>query len=183
MGKKKTVRLLVATGAVVVVGACAYFFGPLVGFAARTGYLAPTKERTYKGDSEANLKAIQIAIQSYYESEGQYPDATGWMDEAFNRMKTADMKDEETKKKLEGPAGGDGGYGYAFNDRVSQKIKRELGDPGVTVLVYESGDTAWDAHGDPMEEAKKNPRAKAVMLDGTVKTLADLPKTAKAPGP
>ncbi|MBX3112197.1 MAG: hypothetical protein KF857_09325 [Fimbriimonadaceae bacterium] len=183
MAGRNTKRIVAAVVALGVIGAAWYYFGPLVGFLNRTGYLEGTTRRTYKGDSVANLKAIQTAIMSYYDSEGQFPDGSGWMDEAFNRMKTADMADSETKKKLHGPSGGESGFGYSFNEALSQKTKSEAGDPATTVLAYESHDAAWNAHGDPGAEAKIDPQAKAVTLDGQVKSLADLPKAAATKGP
>jgi len=183
MAGRNTKRIVAAVVVLGVVGAGAYFFGPIITFLNRTNYLEGTKQRTYEGDSAANLKAIQTALMTYYDSEGQFPDGSGWMDETFNRMKTADMADVETKKKLRGPSGGADGYGYAFNDALSQKIKSEVGDPSTTVVAYESTDPKWNAHGDPATEAKANPQAKAVTLDGQVKTLADLPNAGKSKSP
>ncbi|MBS1708827.1 MAG: hypothetical protein JSS65_08925 [Armatimonadetes bacterium] len=181
-GKARKRRKWWIVGGVLVVGAVAWYvlgLGPLVNFIVRT-YGGSIEQRTYKGDSAANLKSIHTALMLYYDSEGQFPSADGWMDATLDRLKTADMADTETKKKLQGPSGGTNGYGYSYNDAVAQKVKSEVRDPSRTVLVYESQDNKWNAHGSPAEETKKSPNAKAVTVAGQVTTLADVPN--KSPG-
>lgn len=107
------------------------------------------KKREYSATSMENLKALHQAVMLYYESEGVMPEASGWMDAAKTYVKTNDLKKGEEMKKFINPRipAGEGVFGYAFNDLLSQVYKEDV--PGETVMIFESSDTSWNAHGDP----------------------------------
>lgn len=119
----------------------------------------------YVGTSTENLRRIRTALMLYHDSEGQFPDASGWMNAAIDRLQTADLNKGEGLKKLVRPdlLGQDGAYGYAFNDACSRKYKDDVKDPK-TPLVFESTDKAFDAHGDPAKLRK----GLAITIDGTI---------------
>lgn len=109
------------------------------------------KKHDYSGSSMENLRALHQAISLYYESEGVYPDAAGWMDAAKGYVKTADLKKGEEMKKFVNPRipEAEGVFGYAFNIALSMGYREDVADPAGTALIFESKDTKWNAHGEP----------------------------------
>ena len=81
------------------------------------------------------------------------------MDAVKTRIQVGDMTPEEAQKKLVDPTlgGKPGGYGFAMNDACSNKYKGDLNDPKM-ILLFQSGDTRWNAHGDPVKNAPAPPR-------------------------
>ncbi|MFN3682302.1 MAG: hypothetical protein ACK41F_00040 [Fimbriimonadaceae bacterium] len=150
------------------------FYGPVVKDFWDRGilqtYLFPQRKREYSGDSIANLKAQHTAMMLYHESEGQFPEASGWMDAISNYLRTADMDKEQSLKKLRRPdlAGRQDAYGYAMNDAAGAQYKDDIPDPAKTPLTFESADTAWNAHGDP-EAAPKG--SQAISVEGGILRL------------
>ena len=140
------------------------FWGIRLAIAAqKEGYFDKTVKREYKGDSTANLKAIRTALLLYQDSEGAMPMAESWMDAAWKRLQTADMEDDEAKKKLKrDPDSAE--FGYAFNEAVGGKHTLDV--PKTTILVFESTESEWNAHGKP-----ENPGAKAITVDGKIINL------------
>jgi len=126
--------------------------------------LFPPPKRKYTAGNETNLKALQTALMLYHESEGQFPQAAGWMDAIEPRIRTFDMELSEAKKKLVRPdlAGKEGEFGYALNDAASGKYKDDVG--GKAILVFESKATARNAHGDPAKDRE----GYAIAVDGTL---------------
>jgi hypothetical protein len=130
--------------------------------------------REYNATTESNLKAIHTALMLYHDSEGQFPEASGWMDAIQNRLLVNDMTGEEAAKKLVSPSlqGKTGQFGYAMNDKAGAKYKDDI-DPKMP-LVFDSSDTARNAHGSPDTLAPKPPRDGqnlAVAVDGTILKL------------
>lgn len=134
------------------------FFGPTLKDFYKRGLLDfilnPPKKHAYSASSEENLKALYTAMALYHESEGQYPDASGWMDGLKGYLEPNDLQKGEGQKKLIRPdfLGQDGKYGYAMNDAASAKYKEDIKAPKDTPLIYESKDTGRNAHGDPAKQ-------------------------------
>jgi hypothetical protein len=128
---------------------------------------AKDPELTYQGTSIDNLKALHTAMTLYHDSEGQFPDASGWMEAIKPRIAQADLKKGEAEKKLIRPAllGKEGQYGYAMNDAASAKYKDDIKDPK-TPLIFESTETGYNAHGDPAK--LRRPSGVAIAVDGTI---------------
>jgi hypothetical protein len=105
----------------------------------------------YNANNEANLKALRLALMAYHESEGEFPDASGWMDAIKSRVKVDNMSSAESDKKFVNPLypAKTGVFGYALNDAASRKYKGDLKKN--TILIFDSTDTAWNAHGDPVK--------------------------------
>ena len=103
----------------------------------------------YNASNEKNLLALRTALMLYHESEGQFPDASHWMDAIKSRVKVDNMEATEVAKKFVNPLypATSTVFGYALNDAASNKYKGDL-KPS-TVLLFDSSDTSWDAHGDP----------------------------------
>lgn len=177
--KKKRIKLGcigLALGATVAFGVWAY--KPLMG-ARALGLFEKTEMRNYEGGTMDNLRAIHTAMSLYHESEGYLPPGEIWMDAIFIYMKSADLSEEETEKKLRDPSLGDDeadAYGFAMNGAVAGKFYLEDGsdpgdpegvaDPGQTVLVFTSTEKQKNAYGDPGQIASEN--AVGVTVDGTV---------------
>lgn len=144
-----------------------WFAGPPLLDLGRGGFLscAPPKHE-YSATSEQNLKAIYQAMMLYHESEGQFPEANGWMDAIDNRISSNDLKKGEEKKKLIRPdlIGQEGNYGYAMNPVASAKYKDDVKDPSTTPLIFESKETVRNANGDP----EKSRDGLAISVDGTI---------------
>jgi hypothetical protein len=159
-----------------------YFLWPILDVyfdARREGFFDPVVQKEYEGTSMDNLKALYQAIALYTESEGAYPDASGWMDAAKVYLKTADLKKGEEMKKFINPRfpKGSGVYGYAFDFGLSQKYPDEVPDPALAPLVFESSDTKWNAFGDPSKLAPEPELPggnRTVTADGAVAELRKL---------
>ena len=149
-------RLVLITFCVVAVGLGLFFLVPIIRLAVvakKEGFFDEAEQRTYQATRRGNLEAIGTALNLTYESDGQYPDAKNWMDTLFTRMKTDDMSEVSAKEKLHRPGLHPGRFGYSLNSAVAGKIKREIGDPAKTIVVFESATTDWNACGDPKKDA------------------------------
>lgn len=126
--------------------------------------LEPELKRQYAADQIGNLKAIRTALLLYHDSEGQFPQANGWMDAIEPRITASDMAGSEAKKKLVRPdlTGTPKAFGYALNDKVAGKYKDDAGPR--SILVYESHQTGRNSHGNP----EKDRKGYAVSVDGTI---------------
>lgn len=126
--------------------------------------LTSQPKRTYTATNEANLKSLYTAIMLYHDSEGQFPDGAAWMEAIKNRIKAEDMEAKEADKKLVRPdlAGKPDQFGYALNDAAAKKYKDDV--PKGTILLYESKQTARNAHGDP----KTDRDGYAITVEGTL---------------
>jgi hypothetical protein len=149
---------------VVVFGGATIFYGPVIKDLMSNGFLQSAlsgkKMREYSGTSMENLKALHTAMMLYHDSEGQFPDSSGWMDAIADRIKAGDMTQEEANKKLHDPTLGEkpGIFGYAMNDAASKKYKDDVKDPAKTPLLYTGKGTGRNAHGDPAKDAANPPR-------------------------
>lgn len=162
--KRNAKRVVLGLFALCVVGLVVWI-GPVVRDLYTHGFFDSSTTRTYHGDDTSNLKAIRTALLLYHDSEGQFPDASGWMDAIENRIEASDMSHQDSEKKLVRPEfqGQKGKYGYSMNDAASGKYKGDLHDPKM-VLVFESDDTRRDAHG-PASSFKSGI---GISLDGTI---------------
>lgn len=127
-------------------------------------------QRKYEDkSSDDNLKALFTAFKLYQDSEGQYPDASKWMDQIAPRLVLNDLPKKEAEKKLVRPdlAGQADAYGYAINDAAAGKYIGDL--PKGTVLLFESSATARNAHGDPKKDGKAGGRA--VTIEGSLASV------------
>jgi hypothetical protein len=111
----------------------------------RAGFFQGQEKSVYSGDSEDNLRAIHRALKLYADSEGALPPADRWMDEAWIRLQTRDLSQDEAKKKLQAPGASLGEFGYAFNSALAGKHPEDVQD-GSTPMVFESPDKSWNAH-------------------------------------
>lgn len=128
----------------------------------------------YNASNDANLKALRAALMQFHESEGQFPAAAKWMDSIKNRIRVDNMEASETDKKFVNPLypAKTGVFGYGFNDAAGDKYKGDLKPK--TILVFDSSDTAWNAHGDPVKLKPKGPYPggqEGITLDGTLVRL------------
>jgi hypothetical protein len=136
--------------------------------------MSEPEQRAYNASTENNLKAIYTAMKIYEESEGQFPDSSGWMDAIRTRMEVNDMSEEEAEKKLISPAvtGKKGEFGYAMNSAASGKYSGDL-DPKMP-LIFDSKDTKRNASGTPESLLPVPPRAgqnMAITVDGSLLKL------------
>ena len=109
------------------------------------------EDRRYTASREANLKSMYTALNLYQDSEGKYPEASGWMDAIQQHLRTSDMPAAEAEKKLVRPNldhPTPGQYGYAINDAIAGKFKGDIKDLN-TPMVFESADLSKNAHGSP----------------------------------
>ncbi len=149
-------------------------------YAKKEGFLDPEQQRQWEGTSKQNLQALQTAILKYADSEGQFPKADSWMDAIQPYIKTADLSEEEAKKKFVNPLlqpAKAGVYGYAMNDALSEKLVEDVKDPQRVVLLFDSAKAGWNAHGDPKKDAASPERPggnKAIPVKGDVAALKAL---------
>jgi hypothetical protein len=128
----------------------------------------------YNAGNEQNLKALRTALMEFHDSEGQFPAGASWMDNIKSRTRVDNMTQQETNKKFVNPLypSKPTVFGYAINDAAAGKYKGDL-KPG-TILVFDSSDTAWNAHGDPAKLKPKSPYPgglKAITVDGSIVKL------------
>ena len=169
MATKQTKRIVLGVVAVAVVGLC-YWLSPLIRALMEVGLPSDTEKRTYSATSIENLQAIRTALMLYHDNEGQFPEASGWMEAIQPMLKTNDLTAEEAGKKLKNPSISDlkpEEYGYAFNTAASAKYKGDL--PETTILVFESPtDRGRNAKGDPKSAEGQH----GIAIDGNVRTLS-----------
>ena len=145
----------------------------------REGFLDKQEMRTYDGTSIDNMRALHGAVMLYYADEGAMPPASGWMDAAEKYVHTADLLEGEALKKFVNPnlAPGPDVFGYAMNSQLSQIYIEELEDPGNTVMIFDSADTSWNAHGLPSDMAPSPELPggnRAITVEGAVVRLGDV---------
>jgi len=147
-----------------------YAYGNPIGIVlglVRKGVLEKIPEREYNATNEANLQALRTAMILYHDSEEQFPASSGWMDAVKISLRTNDLKDGEEQKKLRIPGAKEGEFGYGMNDAISGKYRDDL--PADTVIIFESKNRSWNAHGDP----KKDGAGSGITLDGKIVKLAE----------
>lgn len=141
----------------------------------RAGFFDQPTMRKYQGSNVDNLKAIWTAMKLFHQSEEQFPNSEKWMDDIKLRLRTNDLSEADTLKKLVNPLlqpPSNNVFGYAMNDSASKKYKGDIKDPK-TILVFNSSDTKWNAHGDPEKLKTTDPTKgnKGITIDGTVVDL------------
>ncbi|QYK54506.1 MAG: hypothetical protein KF824_06295 [Fimbriimonadaceae bacterium] len=165
-----------------VVIALVIWLGPLVKAANKVGVLDPQVKRDYEGNTMENLKNIHNALLQYEASEGQLPFAETWMDAAWRRLQTADMDEDQAKRKLKSPSlyeSNPQAFGYAFNEALSGQYSGDVENPAQTPLIFDSSDLTWNAFGNPAQLAPNPPRPEgnyAVTVEGNVMKLDELLK-------
>lgn len=166
--RKQQIKLGCLVVFMIAAAFCWWFYGGIIKYLGPMLYRQMTdRKKEYTGTSIDNLKAMRNALMSYEESEGQFPEAGGWMTAIEKRIVTDDLKSGEAEKKLILPefVGQPGKFGYAFNDAASAKYHGDVKDPK-TPLVFESVSDGKNAHGDPVRERKTH--GLAIAVDGTV---------------
>ena len=141
-----------------------------------TGLLDEQEMRTRDGTSIDNMRTLHNALMQYYENEGAMPSASSWMDAAENYIHAADLPESEALKVFVNPnlPAGSGVFGYAMNSELSGIYIEGLED---TVMIFESTDTSWNAHGSPSDMAPSPELPggnKAITVEGTVVRLDDV---------
>jgi hypothetical protein len=144
-------------GLVLVSGIVFAFTGPGQAFidlwqnGAIQAIVTKPPQRKYSASSEEHLRALHTALMLYHESEGQFPEGSGWMEAIANRLEANDLKKDEAAKKLIRPdlAGSPGSFGYALNQEASARYQDDVPSGTAAILVYESLSTRRNAAGDP----------------------------------
>jgi hypothetical protein len=123
--------------------------------------VSPQQMREYEGTSKENLKALYTAMMLEHDSEEAFPPADQWMDAIKDRITTGDMPMAEAEKKYVNPMiqpAKKGQFGYAMNAALAGKYKDDVKNPDETLLIFDSKETSWNAHGDPKELLPDPPR-------------------------
>ncbi|MFW5697472.1 MAG: hypothetical protein ACOCX1_02805 [Fimbriimonadaceae bacterium] len=177
--KRRWILFVVVAVPILVLG---IWLGPLVWAAFSSGIiqeqLTEEQVREYSGDSADNLENIHRALTLYHDSEGFFPSADDWMDEALLRMQAADLKEGEARKKVAHPQFWDqeDAYGYAFNESLAEKFKGEIDNPDDTFLVFDSSDLGRNASG-TVEELAPDPARpggnQGITVSGEIKPLPE----------
>jgi hypothetical protein len=116
----------------------------------RSGFaqsLVKPPKTDYIGSTEANIKALRIALMLYHDNEDQFPAASGWMDAVKNQLKSNSLNEGEEMKKFKVDGVSSSEFGFALSDIASQKNKTKLKPDDI--LVFVSKDKRWNAHGRP----------------------------------
>ena len=146
------------------------FFGPTIRPLLPFLFPPPQKKISWHPDTEKNLKTLYTGMMLQHDSDGQFPKSSQWMELVIKRVRTETLKKGEEAKKFVDPAAGGapGVYGFAMNDAASEKYKDDLKDKQMP-LIFESTETAWNAHGDPAKIGRKG--GIGVDLDGKIVRL------------
>lgn len=154
MNRKRIAQALLVVG----LGAAVFFGYPVVQnylVAKRNGFLDPVEREGYAPTTQGNLKAIHTALMLYADSEGQFPEGSGWMDAIENRLQTNKLKAGEGLKKLRSPRfSGDSEYGYALNPACAAKYPGDIREPNKTILVFDTEESKKNASADPSSGLK-----------------------------
>lgn len=145
-------------------------FGPTLRDLYNAGFdpFKESKKLKWHPDTETNLKALHTALKLHHDSEDQFPKAAQWMEAALKRVATQQLSKEEATKKFIDPAAGGapGVYGFAMNDAAGEKYLGDLKDAASMPLLFQSTETAWNAHGDPAKIGR--PGGMAISADGKI---------------
>lgn len=137
----------------------AVFYGPTLWDFYKAGlFERPLEPTVYEGDTRSNLEALHRALMATHDSDGAFPKASEWMEAIKPRMSTSGEKQWELKYVSPALRGKDGQYGYALNEEVSGRYVDDITDPKTTLLVFDSRDASWNAHGDPKDLLPDPPR-------------------------
>ena len=114
------------------------------------------------------LKSLYNAIQAYADSwDDSLPPADRWV--TALRDPNQPFAEEDLVRCPQVPAGE---YGYAMNPELGGKKRADISDPAGTPLLYDSAETAMDAHGGPdtrPQPGRHGGKNSVVYADGTVK--------------
>lgn len=143
--------------------------GKTLSDASKAGLLDETKTEKYQASRDNNLKAIHRALMLAADSDGEFPEATKWMETALIRLKTSDISEDEAKEKLKIPGLGPTEFGYALNTVFGKAHPGEIKVKSDAILVYESKDASWNAHGNPETDGRDG--GKAVTFGGEIISL------------
>lgn len=158
-------------GAAIFLIGVSVWLGPVLSTAWRRGYFDSAPNREVSRNVDSSLQAVHRALMMYAESEGRLPDAAGWVEAAWPRIKTADLPDEEALKLLQSAdAKSDSEYGLAMNKALSGVSPWDHEDQ-TAVLVFESRDLRRSAHGDPATIGPANRPGKGITLAGRIVDL------------
>lgn len=192
--RRKVLKWILGVFAVLVIG-LAIWIGPLA-IAIYRNFVNPKDAGPeeysvqYEGSLTENLKAVYQALELVHESEGAYPPAAEWMDQAIVRLRTHDLIPGEEFKKLMDPAvgrmpnpyrtgmgptaGGAWAFGLAFNEEFAGKYKEDVAGYKDRPLIFVSKDSEWNAAGRPSDLAPawdRTDRTWGITADGRVITL------------
>lgn len=120
--------------------------------------LSKEEKKAYQGSSEDNIKALQVALMLYHDSEGAFPPADRWMDAILNRLDSGELKKGEGEKKLHNPLLGGESYGYSLNKAFAEKYKEDVKDWQNLPLLFDSESKTRNASGDPATDTPKSER-------------------------
>lgn len=171
MGRRRKVVFGVLGALALALIAAGAIYGPILADFAQAGFFEKQEKRDWEPETRKNLEVIQTALQLVHDSDGVYPKAAEWMDKIKNRIRTEDLSKTDAMQKLVDPAagGGEGVYGFAFNESASEQYIDDLREKGETILVFQSIKTAWNAHGKPEEIGR--PRGFGITASGDIVEL------------
>jgi prepilin-type processing-associated H-X9-DG protein len=92
------------------------------------------------------------------------PSALEWMDAVLPYTKTSALQCPMVRD----------GHGYAMNDAVSRKKTPKIVDPNKVVMLFETEDLAYNAHGKPPSLTTPGPRhgsRSVAFADGSAKGI------------
>lgn len=103
---------------------------------------AQAREKARQTSCLANLRQQSNALQMYAaDFDGILPPASKWMDALYPYTGTESIFRCPTARSS-APTG----YGYAFNDGVSQKSVAKIGAPETVITLYDSSTLTKNAH-------------------------------------
>ena len=160
----------VVGGLVVIVAGVGIWAYPTIHDLAPFLFPAPEKKVGWTPGTEVNLKALYTGMMLQHDSDGQFPQGTGWMDQIIKRVRNETLKAGAEKEKFIDPAAGGrpGEYGFAMNDAAAGKYKDDIKDKAMP-LIFETTETQWNAHGDPAKIGRKN--GIGISVDGKIVRL------------
>ena len=131
--------------------------------------------KKYEGDRETRLKELYAALKTYQQSNGQFPEASGWMDAIKPFIRVHNMTQKQSDQKLHDPTvNARNGYGFAFNKKLSNKYIGDIKNQKSTVLIYTSQNITKNASGNPKTDIAKPPRGGeniGITVNGTIVKL------------
>lgn len=165
--------LLVALGLVVA------RYLPLFLELQRRGVLGEPARRSYSGTTRENLRNLYVAMMAYHDSEERFPNASGWMDAIRPYTRTSDLETDAELDKFRDPktSKSEDDYGYAMNDELSDQYIDDVDEPDRAILLFESTDRSWNAHGDPKTislPSEKTDPTLAVTASGEIEPIESL---------
>ncbi|MGV3615556.1 MAG: hypothetical protein ACO1SV_09505 [Fimbriimonas sp.] len=149
------------------VGGCCICFTPILAAIVLPVFVQSNWASKHKA-CLSNVKQLALGQLIYSADwDDRFPPAEEWMD-ALKSSKSAKVNPAVFQCPLVKD-----GHGYAMSDAVAKKPQTAIAKPETTILLFETSDLGYNAHGDPKKvmEIPRHERQTVAFANGAAKML------------